>query len=203
MPERNNGAKGKTTMMQGSIRHAALCCVFVLGGCASELPRSDGCVGTVMPVPDGLTEASDAAFLAQAIGAPTKGALCMGRVYVAEKAVTVYRVWDASKAYTLYGRWWSLARPAGPRAQYQHENAICPEWSALDRVSSCTLKVGSKLVLGPGQSAQCETAVLPASPVNQAYIPNDRLNNIVFVENCSDGVAWPESSQVLPQQLQP
>lgn len=152
---------------------------------------ADDCVGAVIAPPVGMVETTDDALLASAIGAPTKGALCKGKVFVAEKPVTVYRVWDASKSYTLYGRWWSFDLPKGPKQAYQVANDICPEWSPLNIMSSCTIKVGTKIVVGPGQSAQCTSALLPASPVNQVYIPNDSRNNILFVENCSEGTPWP------------
>ncbi len=157
------------------------------------------CVGDVITPPAGLVAATDDALLAKAIGAPGKGALCKGKVFQAEKAVTVYRVWDSSKSYTLYGGWWSFDLPKGPREQYRVDNDICPEWSPLNIMSSCTIKVGTKIVVGPGQSAQCTQAtvppfpnnLLPASKVNQVYIPNDSRNNVLFVENCTPGTVWP------------
>ncbi len=165
--------------------------LLALGGCASVAPPPDGCVGLVGTPPAGLVESSDDALLASALGAPTKGALCKGKVFIAERDVPVFRVWDAAKSYTLYGRWWSFAQPQGPRDQYQIDNDICPEWSALNKMSSCTIKSGSKIVVGPGQSAQCAASLLPPSPINQVYIPNDSKNNVLFVENCSTGSDWP------------
>jgi len=61
----------------------------------------------------------------------------------------------------------------------------------LNSASSCTIKVGGKIVLGPGQSAQCAGDILPPSAVNQVYIPNDSKNNVLFVEHCGDGSPWP------------
>ncbi|WP_338845398.1 hypothetical protein V8J88_16935 [Massilia sp. W12] len=149
------------------------------------------CVGDVITPPAGMVPATDDALLASAIGAPGKGALCKGKVFVAEKPVTVYRVWDKDKAYTVYGRWWSFDKPVGPREEYAKKNDICPEWSPLNIMSSCTIKVGTKVVVGPGQSATCTSGTLPASAVNQVYIPNDSRNIILFVENCTPGTPWP------------
>ncbi|MES2298378.1 MAG: hypothetical protein V4582_15125 [Pseudomonadota bacterium] len=172
-------------------RAAAGALVLLLAACATVVPGGSDCVGVIGPAPAGLREVQDETLRALALGAPDKGALCAGKVYVAEKAVTVYRVWDAAKPFTLYGRWWSFTRPQGPRAQYQRDNAICPEWSALDKMSACTIKVGSKIVTGPGQSAQCEQFVLPQSPVNQVFIANDGLSNVLYVESCDEGSVWP------------
>jgi len=171
-----------------------------LGGCAMHTPPDgqtisgiDGiaCVGQVNPPPAGLVAADDDALLKTVLGSSGKGMLCAGKVYQATQPVTVYRVWDATKTYTLYGGWWSFNQPQGPRDRYQVENDICPEWSALDRMSSCSIKVGAKIVVGPGQSATCEQSTLPKSAANQVFIPNDSRNNVLFVENCSEGVVWP------------
>ncbi len=141
----------------------------------------------------GLKAISDPELLQSALGQPDKGQLCMGQVFVATAAVKVYRVWDQSKSYTLYGRWWSFMRPEGPTEQYREANAICPNWSVLNQMSSCTLKVGSKIVVGPGQSADCgDGLVYPKSAVNQVYINNDSRNNVLWVENCDAGSNWPQ-----------
>ena len=153
---------------------------------------ANDCVGDVIPTPQGLIEISDAALLASAIGAPLASALCKGKVFQTTKPMTVYRVWDASKSYTMYGKWWTFDLPKGPRDMYRVKNDICPEWSPLDKLSSCTIKVGSKIVVGPSQSAKCaDGSVLPASAANQVYIPNDSRNNVLYVENCSAGTTWP------------
>ena len=172
-------------------RYSGIVIFSLLSACAGTLPQRDRCVGDITATPDGLAETTDQALLAAAIGAPTKGALCKGKVFVVEKEVTVYRVWDAGKSYSRYGSWWSLALPTGPRDAYQLNNAICPEWSALDTMSACTVKIGSKIVVGPGQSAQCTDALLPSSAINQVYIPNNSDNHGLLVENCGAGEAWP------------
>ena len=151
------------------------------------------CVGTIQAPAAGLEATSDPELLQSALGQPNKGQLCMGQVFVAAAPVKVYRVWDQAKSYTLYGRWWSFMLPKGPTDQYREANAICPGWSVLNQMSSCTLKVGSKIVVGPGQSADCgEGLVYPRSAVNQVYINNDSRNNVLWVENCDAGSAWPQ-----------
>ncbi len=151
------------------------------------------CVGNIQAPAVGLEATSDPELLQSALGQPDKGQLCMGQVFVATAPVKVYRVWDQAKSYTLYGRWWSFMLPKGPTDQYREANAICPNWSVLNQMSSCTLKVGSKIVVGPGQSADCgEGLVYPKSAVNQVYINNDSRNNVLWVENCDPGSNWPQ-----------
>ena len=178
---------------------------ILLSGCATPKPISETtstintsqssesltCIGQINPPPDGLQESTNSLLLQKALGNNGEGKLCKGKVYEATKAVTVYRVWDKDKDYTLYGGWWSFELPQGTREEYRVKNDICPSWSPLNQMSSCTLKVGSKIVVGPGQSATCKHSTLPQSPVNQVYIPNDSRNNILFVENCTEGKDWP------------
>ena len=115
------------------------------------------CVGDVMDPPPGLVEAKDEALLTKTLGVSGKGNLCTGKVFKVTYPLTVYRVWNNSKSYTEFGPWWSFSPPQGPRDAYREANAICPEWSALDRMSVCSLKMGAVIVIGPGQSADCTT----------------------------------------------
>jgi hypothetical protein len=150
------------------------------------------CVGGVIKPPEGLSEAHDDALLAKAVDVTGKGKLCSGKVFEAVGKVTVYRVWNVAKDYTALGSWWSFSTPAGPATSYRADNAICPEWSELNRVSSCRIKVGAHVVVGPGQSAKCEHEVTyPKSATNQVFIPNDTRAGQVFVEDCTPGAPWP------------
>lgn len=173
---------------------------FSLVGCVGlatvggdALTGVDGilCVGEIKPPPKGFVESDDEGLLKSALGASGEGKLCVGKVFLAKQPVTVYRVWNSDKSYTVYGGWWSFNQPKGPKKKYREENEICPSWSALDRMSSCTIKVGTKIVVGPGQSAQCKTFTYPKSAVNQVYVPNNARNNVILVENCTEGVTWP------------
>ncbi len=174
--------------------------LLLLAGCAGMTPPPapalsgiDGipCIGQIDKPPSGLVETRDPALLDKALGASGKGMLCAGKVYRAKEPVTVFRVWDSSKAYTLYGGRWSFRLPQGPRDSYRKENDICPEWSALDRMSACTLKPGAEIVVGPGQSADCAHEKLQKSATNQVYIPNDSRQGKLFVEDCTPGAPWP------------
>ena len=102
--------------MQTTLKSLSLACALLVFGASANLAYANDCVGEVINPPAGLVAAQDDALLASAIGAPGKGALCKGKVFVAEKPVTVYRVWDSSRSLTLYmDGWWSFDLPKGPR----------------------------------------------------------------------------------------
>ena len=101
-------------------------------------PEPAACPGKI-EAQDGLAAVSDEPLYKQAVGEPTKGSLCTGQVFEAQKPVKVYRVWNKAKAYTKLGRWWSFAAPKGPVAAYRAANAISPtlnNQSALNRNKS-------------------------------------------------------------------
>lgn len=167
---------------------AALCAL--LAACAVASPRGaaapePACAGAVQAPPAGLAEVADPALLAQAIGGPGEGRICTGKAFEARASgVVVWRVWNSARPHTEQGAWWTFDRPAGPRASYQAAYAICPEWSALDRVVRCTLTQGARVVVGPGQSARCADRTWPASAVNQVFVPNDAAAGRLLVEGC-------------------
>ena len=104
----------------------------------------------------------------------------------------MYRVWMKEKGYTQLGRWWGFQAPTGTRDAYRQDNEICPEWSALDMLSACTIKVGARIVVGPGPSATCEGGLTDEkSAAHQVYINNDSRQNQVYVESCTEGTPWP------------
>ncbi|MGI9277919.1 MAG: hypothetical protein ACR2PT_24115 [Endozoicomonas sp.] len=173
---------------------------FTLAACAHLKPAVDqplvgpdgiACIGAIETPPEGLVEIDDRDLLEQSLGASDQGKLCAGQVFRAEEPVTVYRVWNQEKSYTIYGSWWSFEEPEGPKQEYRKDNGICPSWSSLDQMSSCTIKVGTRVVVGPGQSARCQNMTYAKSDVNQVYIPNNSRDNIILVENCTSGTDWP------------
>lgn len=154
------------------------------------------CVGVIAPPPKGAVAETDPdaikTLLAAAIADTDKGSLCTGAVHRVVEPIKVYRVWNSAKDHTQRGSWWSFDRPVGPREQYRRDNDICEDWSPLDRLIVCDLKVDARFVVGPGQSVRCEVGEShPKSAVNQVYIPNDGRNNVYFVEACELLGAWP------------
>jgi len=120
-----------------------------------------------------LAESPAPELLGQALGAPGEGRLCSGRVYTVtgKGTVTVYRLWNSTNPQSRLGRWWGLARPEGSVSGYRRDSAVCYQWSPLDRLTACTLQPGARLVVGPGQSAECsQYLTYPASPALQVYI---------------------------------
>lgn len=149
------------------------------------------CVGSIAPLPEGVKEVSDDEFARSAVDESGKGKLCMTRVFEAVAPLKVYRVWNSQKSYTEFGKWWSFDKPTGPVGTYREQNAICPEWSDLDRLTVCEIKVGARFAVGPGQSATCTATKYEKSPVNQVFIPNDTREQKVFVDHCESLGAWP------------
>ena len=58
-------------------------------------------------------------------------------------------------------------------SMYRNDYEICPSWSPLDRLSVATLKEGSVVVVGTGQSATCDQYLhYEQSDHVQIFIPN-------------------------------
>lgn len=171
-----------------------------LSGCGSievQDPPSLGldgvpCSGPVPIMVQGLTGTSNDPLIGAALAVSDKGGVCNARTFKAAEPVRVYRVYDSSRPYSALGKWWSLSRPSVSREQYRVAYAICPEWSALDRLISCELKPGAELVLGTTQSVQCEGTRYPKSADIQVYIANDSRAQTVYVDNCIEEPVWPE-----------
>lgn len=171
--------------------------LVVLSAC-STLPQHEAgidgvaCVGMVGAMPVGLAAASNDELMKQARLATDKGGVCTARVLVAQQPVKVYRVYDSSRSYSQFGRWWALSKPTGSRDVYRADYGICPTWSGLDHLVSCTLKPNTQIVVGTTQSVDCGDAahtVYPKTANLQVYVPN--AANDVRVENCQDEGVWP------------
>ena len=179
----------------------ALTITAVLTGCAG-LPNNapggsvgvDGvaCVGTPQVPAQGVQASDNPALLAMARLPSDKGGVCEAKVLAVTAPVVLYRVFDADKPYTQWGGWWSLQPPAGTKEQYRADNAICPEWSPLNKVVSCQVRPGSQLVIGTTQSAQCaDGSIYPKTAQTQVFVPNDSRAGIVHVGACSALNDWP------------
>lgn len=99
--------------------------------------------------------------------------------------IEVYRVYNGAKPYTMLGKWWSFNDPYNnlTKAEYRDAYVICEEWSPLDMYVKATLKAGSVIIVGEGQSAQCSDTVprvLHASAALQVYAvaPETSFTNI-------------------------
>ncbi|GGX73739.1 hypothetical protein GCM10007392_46530 [Saccharospirillum salsuginis] len=128
---------------------------------------------------------TDPALLNEALGAPNEGELCQGQVYVAleETRIQIYRAWNSTNPGSRLGNWWAFDKPSGRVADYREDYEICYQWSPLDKMVSCTLTPGTKVVVGNGQSAQCsQYLTYPVSAEQQVYIDEAAE----AVANCAD-----------------
>lgn len=172
---------------------------LVLSGCAlqpaktemltttAEISAVSECVGsTELPAAfsDHFKSTTDEALLIESLGEPLKGKLCQGQVYESKQAteVVIYRAWNSTNPGSKLGRWWALYEPSGAVADYREDYEICYQWSPLDKMERCTLKPGTKVVVGNGQSAFCsEYLTYSVSESQQVYIQDAAA----VVENCT------------------
>ena len=126
---------------------------------------------------DLFEELNDETLLKTALGKPAEGKLCQGKVYRVkpDARVTLYRAWNSTNENSRFGQWWAFSQPSGNVARYRSDYEICYQWSPLDKMTQCTFKAGTKVVVGTGQSAACSAYLsYPASPVLQVFIANAR-----------------------------
>ncbi len=126
-----------------------------------------------------LTKTTDQALLQRALGEANQGKLCQGAVYEAKADVTiqVYRAWNSTNPGSEYSQWWAAEQPQNRIADYRTNYEICYQWSPLDKLTQCTLKAGTKVVIGTGQSASCsQYLAYPVSASKQIYIENAKEN---------------------------
>jgi hypothetical protein len=183
------------------IRPIASILSLALSGCANLANNAgssergiDGvtCVGHVSTLFEGLAEAGNSSLLAKAQMQTGKGGVCSAKVFSATAPVVLYRVFDASRPYTKFGGWWSLKRPGNSKLEYRAANAICPEWSNLDRLVSCEVRPGTQIVLGTTQSAECaDGSTYSKTTELQVFVANDGRAGIIHVGACSEEANWP------------
>lgn len=162
------------------------------GGNTMQVQEGDYCVGSVSSSVPGLRADASDKLMSQAKGAAGKGGVCAAQTFVAVEPVTVYRLYDSSRPWTAQGAWWSMTRPSGTRESYRAQNAICKEWSQIDRLVVCKIKPQTELVLGTTQSVTCsENEKYPATADIQVYIPNNARENKIYVEDCQEEGVWP------------
>jgi hypothetical protein len=153
--------------------------------------EGSACAGKIS-APKEAKLVEDAELAKSSLGEPGKGRLCSTLTFEATAPIKVYRVWNSQKAYSQFGQWWTFEKPVGPVDQYREFNGICPEWSALDRVTACEIKVGARFAVGTGQSVDCEGGVVFAtSPVNQVFIPNDTRRDRWYLDHCEELGTFP------------
>jgi len=153
--------------------------LLTLYGCASQTtlvespPPCPGDTSLPKPLAGEFVPTEDETLLQAALGPPGKGGLCQGRVYQSRASadIVLYRAWNSTNPNSRLGHWWAFSQPAGAVSRYRADYEICYQWSPLDRMVRCRFKPGMKVVVGPGQSADCsEYLSYPASAAKQVYI---------------------------------
>lgn len=158
---------------------------ITVSGCVTHLPENplvkpndNVCPGTAQVAGEfanSLEEAEDQLLLNKAVGKPNEGALCQGKVYRSRENTTaaLYRLWNSTNKNSKLGQWWAQTAPQGKIAQFRKDYEVCYQWTPLDKLTKCTIKPGSLMVIGTGQSVQCSPFLsYPASPIQQVFIEN-------------------------------
>jgi len=116
------------------------------------------------------------ADLAGAVQPEGKGGISAGLVVKLTADLPVYRMWNGpdkvnAQGYTnRIGQWWGYEAPAGTQEEYRRNYDICVDWNDLTWMASCTLKAGSVVAIGPGQSVSAETC---GDPTGQESYPQN------------------------------
>lgn len=134
-------------------------------------------------------------LLHAALGKPFKGGLCQGKVYRTLKPMTIYRAWNSTNSDSKLGAWWAFEQPRGEILKYHFDYQICYQWSPLDKLLKCTLRAGTIVAIGTGQSVNCSKYLkYPTSAYKQLYLdttglhltPKERHHALY---NCSEATA--------------
>lgn len=161
---------------------------FIIGCTSVEIkPNHNRCVGNTKPpslLANSLQPIDDPELLIKALGDPLKGALCQGGAYEVTEDFIIYRAWNSTNENSKFGNWWAFKKPTGLISKYRKNYEICYQWTPLDRLISCTITQGSKIVIGTGQSAKCSDYLqYPTSKIKQIYIDQSTLKNALI--NCT------------------
>lgn len=115
--------------------------------------------------------------------------------------VTLYRAWGGGGAtggggYSQrLGGWWSLQNPL---SQYQNvtewrsANAVCPTFNTATTVTACTLKPGTRVIIGYTQSLYYPATpgymecLYPANSTAMQVSVSNYPVNTAFVNGCAD-----------------
>ena len=126
-------------------------------------------------------------MLKRVLGETGRGGMCTAVVaQLGSQPLRLHRAWDAQRNNAV-GAWWSFWWPSGTKDAFRAGYAVCPEWSALNRVISCTLKPGSTIVVGTTQSTDCANVTLPATATLQVFLAHPDRD--LDLESCH-AYAW-------------
>lgn len=156
----------------------ALCAFAASSAAAEELKLPAQLKGKAV-----VLEASNADYARAQIEGAVKpagqGGIGVGLVVKLTADVPVYRMWngpekkDARGFTNRIGQWWSYDAPKGKVGEYRVNYEICNGWNDLTWVATCTLKAGSVIAIGPGQSVSAETCGDPTGKESYPANPRD------------------------------
>jgi hypothetical protein len=92
--------------------------------------------------------------------------------------IQVFRMWngpakvDGNGRTNRIGSWWTYDAPRGNVREYRRDYEICLAWNDLTWVATCTLKKGSVVAIGPGNSVSAATCADKTG--RESYPPNNR-----------------------------
>lgn len=144
---------------------AVLIVLLALSACAPVAVRDEG-----LPLPAALqgkavvVAAADPDYVRANVAAAIKpegqGGVSQALVIKLSQDVPVYRMWNGpviAGNTNRMGGWWAFDAPRGTREGYRRAYEICGTWNQLVWVATCTLKQGSVVAIGPGQSVSADT----------------------------------------------
>jgi hypothetical protein len=186
--------------LPSSLLHNLFQFVILLSGLsaaiAGELPCS---------LPSGLADKAvilspghpdyDKADVAAAIQPEGQGGISAGLVVKITSDLPVYRMWNGpdkknAQGFTnRIGQWWGFEAPAGSQDEYRRNYDICKDWNDLTWMASCTLKAGSVVAVGPGQSVSAESC---GDPTGQEHYPANPGHWQVWVSK-----AWSRGAELV------
>jgi len=161
--------------------------VVALAGCAHHVPLRGL---ELVPPGDAAYSAADPAG---ATGVPGEGKVTTPYVVRLTRDTAVYRLWagpsvrDAQGRTSRIGQWWTFEAPSGTLASFRRRYEVCEKWDSLRWVAQCTLRRGSVVVIGPGQSVSADTCGDPSG--RERYPANTKKFQVYIHE------AWTRTGQ--------
>lgn len=118
------------------------------------------------------------ADLSVAVRPPGEGNVSRALAVRLTQDLTVFRMWsgpekkDASGFTNRIGPWWTFEPPRGSVETYRATYEVCRAWNDLTWVVSCTMRKGTVVAAGPGNSVSPATCNDPSG--KERYSANPR-----------------------------
>ena len=152
---------------------AALLAAILLASCARNPAVTTASPTVPLRLPAVLASSAEAlppgapgfarADVQSAVKAHGQGNVSRAMVIQLTQDIHVFRLWsgpekkDANGRTNRIGSWWTYDPPRGAVDQYRVDYEICRAWNDLSWVATCTLRKGTIVAIGPGNSVSAET----------------------------------------------